>query len=169
MSALVSFEERRKELEELICEFHHDMWERGLFVTTDAGSAALDQEALVDGLARKIENGLSALPARTSARTLAGIVIHVAMARLRTVALLTARLSSTERTSLATLLRLSEEERRTLGTLLQLADEERCELAGLFGLSRLECQALAAFIVDEEAGRPKEPASPTACEPAGGA
>jgi hypothetical protein len=65
------------------------------------------------------------------------------------MAFLIARLSATERTNLATLLRLSEEERRTLGTLLHLPDEERCELARIFGLSRLECQALAAFIVDQ--------------------
>jgi hypothetical protein len=168
VSAPVSFEERRKELEELICEFHHDMWERGLSVTTDAGSAALDQETLVDGLARKLENGLHALPPRTSARTLAGIVIQVAAARLRTVAFLTARLSATERTSLATLLRLSEEERRTLGTLLHLPGEERCELARVFGLSSLECQALAAFIVDQQADLPTEPASPTPRKPAEG-
>lgn len=157
MSTPVSFEERRKELEELICEFHHDLWERGLSVTTDAENAALDQEALVDSLARKLESGLQALPPRTSARTLAGIVIQVAAARLRTVALLTARLSGTERTSLAALLRLSDEERRTLGTLLQLSGEERCELARFFGLSSLECQTLAAFVADQQAERPQEP------------
>jgi hypothetical protein len=151
----VSFEERRKELEELISELHHDMWARGLSVTTDAGSAAADQETLVDGLARKLEDGLQALPPRTSARTLAGILIQVAAARLRTVAFLTARLSATERTSLATLLRLSDEERRTLGTLLRLPGEERSELARFFGLSSLECQTLAAFVADQQAEREK--------------
>jgi hypothetical protein len=68
----MSFEERRKELEALICEFHHTLWERGLPVPSEAGRAALDQEAFVRDLARKLEGGLAMLPPRRSARTLAG-------------------------------------------------------------------------------------------------
>jgi hypothetical protein len=165
MSTPVSFEERRQELETLIGEFRHDLWERGL--TTDAGMPASEQEALVDGLARKLESDLQALPARTSARTLAGMVIQVAAARLRTVASLAARLSATERRSLAALLRLSEEDRRTLGTILHLPGEERRELARVFGLSKLECQVLAAFVGDQQADVPQESPSPRPREPAG--
>jgi hypothetical protein len=166
MSAPVSFEERRKELEALISEARHELWERGLSITTDAKTAAADQEAFVDGLARKLEQGLEALPPRTSARTLAGIAIQVAAERLCTVVSLAAGLSATDRRGLATLLRLSEQERRTLATILHLPGEERSELARVFGLSKLECQALAAFIGDHQTELPQESALPKRRKPA---
>ena len=152
----MSFEERRKELEALICEFHHTLWERGLPVPSEAGRAALDQEAFVRDLARKLEGGLAMLPPRRSARTLAGVMIQVAAARLRGVASLAARLSASERSSLATFLRLSEEERRALGTILCLPGQERRELATVLGLSSLECQALAAFLGEPQADLARE-------------
>jgi hypothetical protein len=166
MSARVSFEERRSELEVLISELLHDLCGHGLTVTTHAGSAPSDQEGFVEGLAQKLEKGLDALPPRASARTLTAIVIQVAAARLRTVVSLAAGLSATERASLATLLRLSERERRTLGTILGLRREERNELARVLGLSNLECQVLAAFMGDQQPELPEEFASPKPRKPA---
>lgn len=167
MSAASNFEERRKELEALISKFHHDLCERGLSVTTDDGMATSDQEAFVDGLARKLKSGPELLPGRTSARTLVGTVMQVAAARLYTFATLAARLSASERTSLATLLRLSEEERRTLGTILLLPGEERRELKRVLDLSNLECQMFAAFIGDQQAELSQESALPKPRKPAG--
>lgn len=166
MNASVSFDERRRELEALISEARHGLWDRDLSLTKDAGTAAADQEAFVDGLARKLERGLEALPQRMSARTLAAIAIDVAAARLRAVVSLAAGLSATERRSLATLLRLSEQERRTLGTILHLPGEERRELARVLGLSNLECQVLAAFVVDQQAELPHESTSLNPRKPA---
>jgi len=160
MGAPVSFEERRRELEALISEARQDLWERGLSITTDAATEAADRQAFVDGLARRLERGLEALPPRMSTATVAGIVIEVAAARLRTVVSLAAGLSATERTSLATLLRLSEQERRTLATILHLPGEERREPARVLGRSNLECQVLAAFVVDQQAELPQESAPP---------
>jgi hypothetical protein len=151
-----SFEERWKELEALIGEFHHTLWERGLPLPSEAGRAALDQEAFVHDLARKLEGGLASLPPRTSARTLASVMIQIAAARLRGIASLAARLSEGERRSLGAFLRLSEEERRTLGTILHLPGEERRELATVLGLSSLECQALAAFMGEQQVEPTKE-------------
>ena len=69
VSAADRFEERHKELETLIYEFQHDMWQRGCPVPTDAGTSATDQEAFVHGLAGKLESGLQVLPPQTSALT----------------------------------------------------------------------------------------------------
>ena len=165
VSARGSFEERRKELETFICDFQHDLWERGCPFPTDVGASPSDQEAALDALARKLESDLQALPARASARTLAGIVIEVAAARLRALASLAACLSVTERKSLGALLRLSEQERRALGTLLNFPDEERRELATVLSLSNLECQVLAAFIADQQAGLSQEASSPKPLKP----
>jgi hypothetical protein len=167
MSSAVSFEERRKELEALIGEFLHDLWERGFSVRTDAGIAAPDQDAVVDGLARKLEERLETLGPRTSARMLSGIVIQVAAARLRAVVSLAAGLSATERSSLAALLRLSGQERSTLRTILGLPDEERRDLATALGLSTLECEVLAAFVGDQQPEPSHEAVSPNRRQPAG--
>src|SRR5919204_3082886 len=166
MSARVSFEDRCKELEGVVSDFLHDLWERGLSVTPDSAAPGTDHQAFVDGLARKLEKGLEGSLPRTSARTLTGIVVQVAAARLRTVISVVAGLSATERRSLATLLQLPEQERRTLGTILGLRREERNELARVLGLSNLECQVLAAFIGDQQAELRQELASPKPSRPA---
>ena len=162
-----NFHERRKELEALVSKLHHDLCERGLSVTTADGTAASDQEAVVDGLARKLNSGLESLPGRTSPRTLVGTVMQVAAARLFIFASLGARLSANERRSLAALLRLPEAERRTLGTLLLLPGEERRELERVLSLSNLECQVFAAFIGDQQAEPSQESGTPKPRKPAG--
>jgi hypothetical protein len=166
MDVPASFEDRRKELETLISELYHDLWARHVPLPAKAWTAGPDQEVLVRDLTRKLEGRQPVLSPRTSARTLAGIVFQVAAARLRTFAFFAARLSATERKSLAAFLRLSAEERGALATILRLPGEERSELATLLSLSNLECQGLAAFIVDQPAGLPQEADLPEPPQPA---
>ena len=145
-----AFEEKKRELDALLAELDHCLWERGI-PSPSAASAPCDHEAFLSELVEQLERDVNTLPARRSVALLAAILIRVTQARLRSFIALAATLSEPERRGLAALVRLSEEQRRTIGALLRLPDSRRREVAIILGLSDVENNALAAFIDDGEA------------------
>src|SRR5712691_5346524 len=151
MNAIAVFEERRRELDTLLAELNHVLWQRGIPAAADADGAPCDQQASLCELVERLEREVHTLPARKSVRLLAGIVFRAAQARLQAFATLAGRLSEAERARLAALLRLGEQERRGIATLLRLPEGERRELAIILGLPDVESQVLATFVANGEA------------------
>ena len=116
MNAIAVFEERRRELDTLLAELNHVLWQRGIPAAADADGAPCDQQASLCELVERLEREVHTLPARKSVRLLAGIVFRAAQARLQAFATLAGRLSEAERARLAALLRLGEQERRGIAT-----------------------------------------------------
>lgn len=145
-----AFEETRRELETLLAELGHRLWESGIPAPRAATEGRSNDEAFVRELIEQLRNG-ETLPGRKRTALVAGILFRATEERLRTFAILGAHLSERGRRSLAALLRLPEEERRTIAALLRLPDHERAELAVVLELGDIEDEALAAFVDDGQA------------------
>jgi hypothetical protein len=158
MNANAAFEEKCHELETLVGELNRSLWKQGV-----SGDPASEEEAALPELADQLEGEAPALPVRKTVKLLAGIVLHVTLARLRAFVALAAQLSEHERQNLTALLRLPEEERRTIATLLRLSDTDRRELAVVLGLTKAECQALAALVGDVAHRPGEEIVAPSDC------
>jgi hypothetical protein len=153
------FEERRRDLETLLAELGHRLWESGIPAPRTAEEASSNEDTFVVELLDQLRNGAT-LSGRKSSALVAGILFRATEARLRTFASLNAHFSALERRSLAELLRLPAEERRTMGALLRLPDPERADLAIVLQLSDIEDEALAAFVDDREAATASAAAKP---------
>jgi hypothetical protein len=96
VSAISSFDERRRELEALLDEVEHETWKRDRVREGNSGDSAAGQEWLLDQLMKKL-GGEAGLAGRERLRVLAEAVFEAGAERLRTISTLAARLSAEER------------------------------------------------------------------------
>jgi hypothetical protein len=142
---VTAFNERRRELEELLSDYDYKLWNRRPETQGPGHVARTDSRQLMP-LANRLELDLEALPPRRSAKILTEIMFQAAGARLRILAALADQMSAEERNSFTELLRLPQAKRRAFAMLLRLPETERHELATVFSLADAECHGLAAFV-----------------------